>query len=854
MTLYGALLLLCPASFRKEYGGEMEAVFRRRMLDASRPARIWLWMEAIGDVMAAGAGAHWDLLRQDLKYAVRAAAKAPAFTVVVIAVAALGVAAATSVFSIADHVLLRALPFYEPDRLVKLWQDVSGYARMDVSPANYRDWKATSRSFESMASFRGLSVNLSGLGEPERVVGASVNYEMFPILGVTAAAGRTFTEQEDRAGAAGTVVLSYGFWQRRFGGDPNVIGQRVQLDEEPFTVIGVMPANFHFPRREVQMWTAMRFAEDDFADRGNFYLGVIARLKPGVSVDEAKAEMRVVAASLERQYPVENQKSGVTVFRMRDELSPRSRTILAVLASAAFFVLLIACANLANLLLARSAARRKEIEVRTALGAGRDRLIRQLLTESLLLAGIGGSLGIVVASAGIPLLSQLVPSSLPISDTASMDWRVLWFAVAVTALTGIAFGAAPALRSTGPNLGLRSSSGARRERLRRTLVVAQVAASLALVISTGLLARALIRLENTDPGFATENMLAFRTSLPMPKYLATATRERFYSTVLDELRVMPGVRSTAVTSFRPMGDFRGGIWKVVIPGEVRETHASARFVTPGYFSTMRIPLLRGRDIEPRDKPEAQRVAVVSESFVEEHWPGENGLGRTFGIPFGELKFTIVGVVADVRFRGLESKSEPQMYFAHAQTPDSAFVWFAPKDFVVATSGNALALLPAIRRIVAKADVLQPVSDVQTLTALVEDETATRRTQLWVIAAFSVAAFLLAGIGIHGLLSFAVSQRTQEIGLRRALGAQTVHIASIVFGEALLLAIAGAAIGVGAAYLLGRSMEALLVGVAPADTPTLTASLVLALVMTLCGAVIPAVRAMRVDPAAAIRVD
>jgi putative ABC transport system permease protein len=385
-------------------------------------------------------------------------------------------------------------------------------------------------------------------------------------------------------------------------------------------------------------------------------------------------------------------------------------------------------------------------------------------------------------------------------------------------------------------------------------VVTQIAASLALVISTGLLVRALSQLLDTHPGFATENMLAFRTSLPMPKYAETARRERFYSTVMEELRSLPGVRAAAVISFRPMGDFRGGIWPLILPGKSREPYASARFVTPGYFSTMRIPLLRGRAIQPSDRPGSQRVAVVSESFIDEHWPGENGIGRTFGIPFGDLKFTIVGVVANVRFRGLESRSEPQMYFASAQTPDNAFTWFAPKDFVVATTRNPLQLVPAIRKIVASADPIQPVSEVQTLNELVLDDTAGRRTQLWVIGAFAVAAFTLAGIGIHGLLSFAVSQRTQEIGLRRALGAQTRDIAGLVVGEAMLLVLVGSSIGIVTAYLVGRGMETLLLGVGPADGVTLGAAVLLALIMAACGTMVPAIRALRVDPASALRAE
>jgi predicted permease len=426
---------------------------------------------------------------------------------------------------------------------------------------------------------------------------------------------------------------------------------------------------------------------------------------------------------------------------------------------------------------------------------------------------------------------------------------VLLFAVTVTALTGGAFGVIPAIRTTAGGLSLRGSAGGRQEKLRRGLVVAQIAASLALVVSTGLLVRALTSLQSINPGFAAGNTLAFRTSLPMPKYGETAVRERYYTAVLNEVRALPGVRSAAVISFRPMGDFRGGIWSVVVPGSnKRDAHAGARFVTPDYFATMKIPMLHGRDIEPSDRLETARVAVVSESFVKEHWPGETGIGRTFGIRLLNLKFTVVGVVANVRFRGLEFQSEPQMYFASAQMPNNAFSWFAPKDFMIAGVGDPSALLPSIRRIVAKAESVQPISDVQTLTELVEDETASRRTQLWVIGAFATAAFLLASVGIHGLLSFAVSQRGAEIGLRRAMGAQASDVAWMVFSEALLLALAGATIGLAAAYTLGRSMQTLLAGVAAADLQTMAGALGVAIVMTVCGTLLPAVRAVRLDPA------
>ncbi len=855
MWFYRLLLQLCPASFRHEYGGEMTAVFERRLRESSFAGAVWTWLEGVSDVILAASAAHWDLLRHDLRYTLRSAKQAPGFTIVVVSVAALGVAASTAVFSLTDHVLIRPMPFREPDRLVKLWEDERerGYSRNDVSPANYRDWKRMSVSFESMAACRSLSVNLSGGGEAERLVGASVNYELFPLLGISPAIGRAFSAEEDRAGAAGTVVLSDGFWKRRFGGDPSVLGRRLLLDGQPHTIIGVMPAGFNYPRRETEIWTAMRFDEEDFSDRRNTYLEIVGRLKPGVSIEKAKAEMYVIGTNLEHQYPKENEKANVSVIRMRDEISWRTRTMLWVLGTAAFFLLLIAATNLANLLLARATARRREIAVRTALGAGRERIVRQLLTESLGLALVGGAVGVGLAVAGVPLLSRLVPTALPIADTPQVDWRVLLFALAVTIVTGIVFGITPALRATSTGLGLRSATGVRRDTLRRVLVVTQVAASVGLVVSTVLLVRSLMRLEGLNPGFSTNGVLALRTSLPMPKYEDTATRERFYSTVLDDIRALPGVKQAAVISFRPMGDFRGGIWRPIVDGK-DDRLASSRFITPGYFSTMGIPLLQGRDFSASDRGETDRVAIVSESFIKTFWPSENGVGRTFGLSFGKMTFRIVGVVADVRFRGLDRESEPQMYFASAQMPDKSFEWFAPKDIVVSSGSDPRTLISAIRQIVARVDPMQPVSDVQTLADVVDDDSSPRRTQLWVMSAFALAAFILAGVGIHGLLAFSVSQRTQEIGLRRALGAQASSIASLVASEGIALAILGSALGIAAAYTLGRSMQAFLVGVTPDDPLTLCASFALAMVMTGFGILLPLIRALRVDPSVALRAE
>jgi putative ABC transport system permease protein len=861
MSVYKALLHLYPASFRAEYGAEMCAIFARRRRDAAGPPAVAvLWAATFFDVLFNAAAVHWDILRQDLRYTVRSLGRSPGFALTAILVAALGVGANTAAFSVTDFVLIRPLPFAEPERLAKLWQRLPGYTRMELSPANYRDWKHVSTAFDSMGAFYELSVNLVGQGDPERLDRAVVTADMFPLLGAHPLLGRVFAAPDDRAGAAGTLMLSYPLWQAVFGGDAGVLGRRVTLDNEPHTVIGVMPPDFHFPSRQVEIWTPARFQEQDFQDRGDNYLEVVARLRRGVSLERARAEMDVVAAQLARQYPKENKRVGANVIRLRDEISEQSRLLLVALSGAALCVLLIACANLANLLLARALARQKELSVRAAMGAGRERLVRQLVTENLVLAMLGGLLGVVAAIAAVPLLARLVPNSLPIAQAPSVDFRVLIFAGLLTGLTGIGFGVFPALRASGRAdlSGLREGAragGGRKERLRSSLVIAEVMASVILLVSAGLLMRALWRLQATDPGFSSEGVLTLRTALPMPKYEGTARRAEFYTRVLSDTRALPGVSAAAYISFLPMV-MRGGIWPVGMDGEERErteAHtASMRFVTPGFFAALGIPLHMGRDVEESDTIDRPFAAVVSESFVRRYWPDQNPLGRHFQLAFHDRM--VVGVVGDIRVRGLERNSEPQVYLSYKQVQDGWLAFYSPQDLVVRSSASTGALLPALRRIIRSADAQQPVSEVRTMAQIVEAETASRSAQVRVLAVFAAIAFLLAGVGIHGLLSFAVSRRAQEIGVRIALGARPGTIVKMVLRQGVLLAAAGVLPGVALAYAAGRAMQALLAGVQPGDAPTFAAAAGLCVLMTLLGCLFPALRAVRVDPITAIRAE
>ena len=865
MAIYRILLLLYPAAFRAQYAEELGAVFAaRRRVASNFLYRLLLWIETPIDILLTAAQVHWDILRQDLRYTARALRRSPGFAATAIAVAALGVGATTAAYTITDRALLRPLPFPESDRLFKLWEHLSpgGYREMEPSPANYRDWKQMNKSFSAMAALRGLSVTLIGLREPLQVEGEYITSDLFPMLGAQPLLGRIFSASDDRPGAAGTIVLSHGFWQREFAGDPNVLGRRLLLDGKPYVVIGVMNKGFGYPRATVQVWAPMGFENADFEDRNDNYLRVVAKLRPGVSVAQAKAEMELISERLRREYPKDNAHVGVTINSLRDEISDRSRMLLWALLGASFCLLLIACTNLANLLLARALERRKEVALRKALGAGRECLVRQMLTESLLLAFCGGMLGVLLAAAGVPLLSKLIPDSVPILDAGSLDLRVLLFALGLTTLTGLCFGVLPSLRVAsgavvdGLQEGSRQGVGGRKERLRSALVIAEVAISLVLLVVSGLLIRALWRLQQTDPGFQAQNVLTLRTSLPMPQYQSTSRRVQFYTQVLTQVRALPGVASAGYTSFLPIV-LQGGIWPVTIAGQPKNVDrafqsASLRYVTPGYLDTLRIPLLRGREILESDGGKSQYVAVVSESFAHQYWPHEDPIGHQFDFGFATRR--IVGVVGNIRVRGLERTSEPQVYLSYRQVPDNYIVWYAPKDLAIRSIVPGETLVPAVRRIIARADPQLPVSDVQMLSKIVEDDTAARSIQVRVLSGFALMALLLAGIGIHGLLSFAVSTRSQEIGVRVAVGAQRTDILAMIFRESLLLAVIASVIGVALAYASARALESILAGVRPADAEIYAISLSVALGMTFLGSLWPAARALRIDPMSAMRAE
>lgn len=804
--------------------------------------------------------AHWEVLKQDLRYTARTLNRARGFALTAILVTALGVGANTAAFSVADFVLLRSLPFPDPDALVRLCEGPrtgGGWGCMNqLSPANYRDLKAMSASFDAMGAFADDAVNLVGGGEPRRLAITPVTPEVLPLLGVQPALGRVF---EPGDGDASAAVISYGLWQSQFGGDRAVLGRTINLNGAPYTIIGVMPPAFYFPSRDNQLWTALTLREADFENRTNSYIQAVGRLKPGVTFEQARTELTSLAARLARDYPQTNAETGVSFFRMRDNMSPRFRLMLIALGGATLCLLLLTCANLANLLLARAASRERELAVRAALGAGTQRLVRQLITESVILTLLGGAAGVVVAASSLSLFSSLVPPTLPIASQPGLDVRVFALAALFTGLAGLGFGLFPALRAvrrTGfAALREGSRAGGRKQRVRAVLVTVEVTMSVILLIASGLLIRAVWRVQAIDPGFVPQHVLTLRTALPRPKYDSPVRRGEFYERVLAGVRTLPGVQSAAFITGLPMV-MTGVITGVEIPGQdvrsARSGGVSHRWVTPQYFRTMGIPLRRGRDVEDSDTRDRAWVAVVSASFADRFWPGQDPIGRMFRHR-GQTR-TVVGVVGDVRVRGLERSNEPQLYLPALQVADVSPANFDPKDLVIRHSGQGGALVPAIRQIVGAVDPEQPISNVRTMDEVLAGDTATRRAQLQVLGLLAAVAVLLSGVGIYGLLAYTVSQRSQEIGVRLALGADPARVGRMIFADGMRLALFGIVPGVLGAYAAARGMSALLFGVAPGDPATFAAGVGVALLMTFAGSVVPALRAVRVTPMSVLRAD
>ena len=803
-------------------------------------------------------------LFQDVRYAARMQRKNPAFTIVAVIALALGIGANTAIFSVVNTVLLRPLPYKDPERLVMVWEDASrhGYPRDTPTAANFIDWRNQNTVFEGMAAILQQSFNLTGAGEPERLRGRRVSASLFPMLGVEPQIGRVFTNSEDQVGSNHVVVLSYALWQRRFGGDNGIVGKTLDLNGQPYTVVGVMPPRFNFPTIYDDVWTPIAFTAEEAADRTTHYLQVVARTKPGLTLAQAQTEMTTIAARLEQQYPQSNTDVGAAVTSLHEYTVGDIKPALLILLGAVGLVLLIACANVANLLLARAAVRQKEIAVRVALGARRGRLIRQFLTESVLLATVGGVIGLGIAYGGLILLRAFIPATISQAEQVSIDLKVLGFTVLVSTITGLVFGLAPALQAARFNQtetlkegGRDSATGSSGKRIRGLLVMTEVAVSLVLLIGAGLLINSFLRLRNVDPGFRTDHLLTMRVVLPGPKY-DFQRRTAFYSDLVQRVEALPGVKSAAVTSDLPL--YRQGNEIVVgiegrpAPPPGQELIIGTRIITPKYFDTMMIPVLSGRQLSDQDTRTSQQVALISETMAHRVWPNEDPIGKrltTGNIERPEDWVQVVGVVKDVHQYELTAEPKPQMYLSYRQIE-----FFAPEDLVVKTDVDPASMAATVRNAVWEIDKDQPVSHVKTMEEVLLDSIAQQRFSMLLLAIFAAVALTLAAVGIYGVMSYSVAQRTHEIGIRMALGAQTGAVLKLAVGYGLKLVLAGVAIGLIAAFALTRVMSTLLYGVTATDPTTFTLISLLLVGVAALASYIPARRATKVDPIIALRYE
>jgi putative ABC transport system permease protein len=804
---------------------------------------------------------------RDARFALRTMARKPAFTAVAVMIIALGMGANTAIFSLVRAVLLRPLPFANPDRLVMIWEDASfvGFPKNTPAPANYADWKTRSDVFEDMAAIRILDFNLTADGEPEKVYAYGVTPTFFSVLGVDPALGRALGAEDDRPEAGKVAVISYPLWQSRYGGEPGIVGRDIRLDDEKHTVVGVMPRGFQFLDPDVRIWVPAGFTPEQMANRRSHYLQVVARMKAGVTLERADSDIKTITAQIARDHPDEAGRLGANVIPLSEELSGKTRRPLIVLLVAVAFVLLIASANLANLLLSRALGRSKEVAVRMALGASRTRLVRQLLTESVLLSVAGATAGVLAAIWSFEFLKLLIPPGLRLVADLRIDAMVLIFTLALSVITGLVFGLAPALQSLKIDLnealkqgGGRTSLSAGHRRLQNAMIIGEVALAMVLLVGAGLLIKTFARLRDQYSGLRAESILAVRTQLPENRYQEASRRFAFYQGVLERVTSLPGVISAAYTTSVPL-DWKGGTNGISVEGRPAErgviNDANHRQISAGYFTAMGIALEDGRFFNEGDTEHSIPVAIVNKTMAREFWPGENAVGKRFkpGRPDSkEPWIEIVGVVADLKQMGAEAPVKAEMYMPYQQVPSQP--WYAPRDLVIRASIPPMSLASAVVKSVHELDPDQPVSDIRTMKEVLGEEFGERETGTKLLGVFAGVAMLLAAIGLYGVLSYFVSQRISEFGVRVALGAQSRDILWLVLKRGMGLAMVGLVIGAAASFALTRLMQSLLFEVSASDPFVFGSIALLLAVVALAACVIPALRAARVDPMIALRYE
>jgi putative ABC transport system permease protein len=801
----------------------------------------------------------------DVRYAARGFLKSPGFTAVALLALALGIGANTAIFSVVNAVLLQRLPYRDADRLVAMWEDNrnANHPRNTISPTNFLDWQAQSKSFEGMAAFNDRQFNVAGAGEPVAVPSQVAQANLFTVLGANALLGRTFTDEDGVTGGGKVIVVSYGFWQRQFGGATDVIGKTVTLEGAPMTIIGVMPADFKWFVKEnsstgkpAELWLPTKLRPVP-----GRYLSAVARLKPGVTLAAAQAEMNAIMAHIGQERPEYNTNMGATLVPAREQLAGEIRKPLMILLGAVAFVLLIACANVANLMLARAASRSKEIAIRAALGAGSRRIVRQLLTESLLLSLAGGVLGVGLAAWGVDALVALSPPNLLGAAQVGVSLPVLGFTLAVSVLTGVVFGLLPALEASRTDAGDalkeagRGNTSSRSRRARSAFVVAQVALALVLLVGAGLLVRSFNRLTAVDPGFDPRNLLTMRVNLPARKYKEDPQVVNFFRQATAQMASLPGVRSVSVANYLPFYTGLGARTDFRIDGQPAPPHGSepstdVRVTDENYFAALGIPVLQGRTFTAQEATEDRHTIIISEALARRYFPGESPLGKRIAVdmmdepPMNE----IVGVVGDVRYDKLDGETFPMVYWTHPQ------LTYSEMTFVIRTEGDPSALADAARRVVQSIDPSQPVADVRTMESWVGESVSRARFGALLLTAFSVLALLLAAVGIYGVMAYTVTLRQQEIGIRMALGAQTRDVLRMIMRQGMGMTLFGVCLGLAGGLALTRVMSGLLFGVSATDPVTFAGVALLLTLVALVACLVPARRATRVDPMTALRYE
>ena len=813
-----------------------------------------------------------ETLLKDIRYGIRSLVKRPGFTAIAVITLAIGIGANTAIFSVVNAVLLRPLPFYDSDQLVTLWErsPKQGYEQNPPAAGNFVDWSEQNRVFAQMAIYApSRRFNLSLGDQPERIYGAAVSSSLFELLGVRPVLGRNFSTDEERPGNDQVAVISHNLWEHNFSADPNLIGKPITLDGKTFTIIGVMPEGFQFPGgsgtvlriftpEAAEVWVPLVLDADTLAQRSAHSLNVIGRLKPGVSVAQATAEMDAIQQRIEQQYPTFYVGSNVKLVPLADQIVGTARRPLMVLWGAVAFVLLISCANVANLLLSRSSSRKKEFALRTALGAGRLRIIRQLLTESLLLAFAGAIAGTLLAAWGVHVLSSIVPLDFPRRGEIGIDGWVLGFTLFISVLTGIIFGLAPAIQSTKLNLvealkaGGRNSAGSSyRHSLRSVLVISEMALALILLIGAALMIQSFLRLRHVSPGFTSDNVLTMEVSLPLNSY-PRERRSTFFQQLIERAQALPGAQAVAAAKHLPLsGDNMNFAFDVegrpFPPG--KSPGADCRFVTADYFKALRISLIQGRSFNENDGPQTPPVLLINKTMADRFFANENPIGKRLDLGINNFAGQIVGVIADVKHVGLDAEVNNEVYGLYSQAP-----FFIDMTLLVRTSGDPMSLAAAVRNELATLDKQVSIGKVRTMDSITAESVAQPRFRTLLLALFGVSALLLASVGIYGVMSYAVTQRTQEIGIRMALGAQVADVRRLVLKNGMTLALIGVATGVAGAYGLTRLMTSLLFGISATDFATFAAISTTLVVVSLLACYIPARRATKVDPLVALRYE